>query len=563
MAVARTLRTQTEEFWRDEYEVSENDLDLVTSLILDAGKPQRLNTLISTIILRRFQREKEAVARQARAGHLYQPKGRFEVGQEVVFSGRDFAVGRIVAMRPGNNPRYGAFEVVRVAFEDESEHEFAANFDQPHPLNQPAEQLMGGTDSGMSEAEMLRRFEHYVAVKLEPALRKSPDVVYFDGAWFLHELLPEIHIGYLNLAEAMIYEANHPLAAREMLNDLDLPATGSAEAQLFALNRTLGQDARFANVSMTEDPVWYLKALMPRAAFEPPAVLKPAFRAAGGEYLGLTMLDLVEEVDDELDELDTLPQAGANGNLSFEVSFPHLYAGTMPLNTRLLRLLPASVSGRVPLTVVDTRTARRFDVWAMLSERYVVGLGEWYAAVGMCVGGQVTVIQADERLTLNLTAAPVRARRSEWIRSATAEGDTLVLQMQRATVEVRCDRNMLVDIPDRDVVVALLARHEAARTPLTNIIRTAFNELAKLSSRGIVHAKSIYSVANLLRRTGCVPVFAELTRQACYDPVGDGFWAYEPSLTGTVYHASDEMRERPLSRREDVLKDQVVQYLGR
>ena len=70
-------------------------------------------------------------------------------------------------------------------------------------------------------------------------------------------------------------------------------------------------------------------------------------------------------------------------------------------------------------------------------------------------------------------------------------------------------------------------------------------------------------MVNLFRRTGAVPIFAELTRSACFDPVGDGFWAYDPELKGKVYHTPEEMRERPLSSRGDLIKDQVIQYLGR
>jgi hypothetical protein len=61
-----------------------------------------------------------------------------------------------------------------------------------------------------------------------------------------------------------------------------------------------------------------------------------------------------------------------------------------------------------------------------------------------------------------------------------------------------------------------------------------------------------------------VPVFAELTRQACFDPIDQpGMWAYDHSLEGTVYRTPDEMRERPMSQRDNVVRDQAVPYTGR
>jgi len=562
MAAVRKLKTQTEAFWRDEYQISDSDLDLIAGVILEAGKPQRLDTLVATVIMRRYQREKEAMTRQAKSGQLYQPKGTYQIGQEVIFSALGYAVGRVTDVRQGHNPKYGEFQVIRVLFENELEREYAAAFDHPHPLNRPLEELLGSADPAVSESEMVRLFEHYVARRLEPALESNSEFVYFDGVWFLRELLPEIHVGHLNLAEAMIYEAGHPLVAREMLGELDLPAASSSEAQLFALNHALGKDERFDNVSLSDEPVWYLRALEPAAVAKRPDVLKPAFRAAGGEYLGITLLDFVEEVGDELDDVESLTLRQPEG-IQFEVNFPHLYAGTMPATQRFLRLLPPTSSHHLSLTMVDDKTGQRYEVWAVPDERYICGLSNWYTAVGMCVGGQVSVSPAGAPLTFSISAQPIRSKKTEWVRSASVSDEGLALQMQRSAIGVKCDRNTFVDVPDREAIARLMAQTERAQLSLTSLIRTAFEELAKLSSRGIVHAKSIYSAVNLMRRSGTVPIFAELTRHACYDPVGDGSWAYDPSLAGQLYRTPDEMRERPFSKRQDLIRDQVVQYLGR
>ena len=564
MAAVRKLQTQTEAFWRDEYQPSDKDLDFVAELILEAGKPQRLGALAAAIILRRYQLEKEAVARQTKNIRLYQPKGLYEPGEELTFSALDYKIGRVVAVRPGHNPRYGPFSVIRVAFADGSpEREFVAGFDQPHPLNRPIEELLGGSEE-VDEASLVRAFEHYVARRLEQALAANASFVRFDDAWFLRELMPDVHVGYLNLAEAMIYEAGHPLPTREILGGLELPTTSSTEAQLFALNCALSADGRFDNVGTAENPVWYLRALEPEAVFRQPEVLKPAFRAFGGEYVGITMLDLIEQIGDELDDVETAtPQDLATTGVHFEVNFPHLYAGTMPATRRFLRLLPGEERSRLPITFVDSGSGQRFQVWVIPEGRYVCGLGDWYASVQMVVGGQVSVTPTDEPLTFTISARLTRNRRGEWVRSASVVNDTLALQMQRAVIGVRCDPNMLLDVPDREEIARLMARTEAAQLPLEALVRRAFEELSKLSGRGVVHAKSLYSVANLLRRTGAVPIFAELTRRACYDPVGDGFWAYNAALQSAVYHTPDEMRERPLSSRGDLIKDQVVPYLGK
>ncbi|MFP3895853.1 MAG: hypothetical protein ACLFV5_03295 [Anaerolineales bacterium] len=557
----RKLKTQQETFWRDEYQVSEEDLDLVTGLILDEGTPQPLSVLTSTIILRRFRQEQQEVSRQAEQGMIYRPVDEYQVGDELVFSALDFVVGEVVGIREGDNPRYESFDVIRVDLGEE-EREFASGFDHAHPLNRPVEELVSRTDEEMDEADLLRLFEHYVASKLEPTLEEDEDFIRFGDAWFLSALLPEIHVGHLNLAEAVIYEAGESVKAEEMVEDLELES-GSLEAQVFALNRALEQDERFDDVSMDDSPAWYLRALEPEAIYERPQVHEVGYRAEGGEHIGLTMLDMVEEIGDELDSVETVILDKVS-DIHFEVIFPHLQAGTMPATRQFMRHLPSDTTRHhSPITFIDRDTGEPMKVWVVPEEGYVCGLEDWYAQVGMCVGGRVTVKALEDPLTFEITVEPERGGSSNWVRSASVENGRLVLQMQRANIAVDCDPNMMVDIPDPQEIVQFMESTAEDDPSLGSLIRTAIRELVKLSSRGVVHAKAIYSVVNLLRRTGAVPIFSELTRNACFDPVREGFWAYDTELEGEIYSDPEEMRERSLSEREDVLRDQVVQYLGR
>ncbi|MEA3406563.1 MAG: hypothetical protein U9R48_00600 [Chloroflexota bacterium] len=556
----RKLKTQQEAFWRDEYQVSEEDLDLITGLILDEGTPQSLDVLTSAVILHHFHQEQEEVLRQAEKGVIYRPADEYRVGDELVFSALDFAVGEVVGVREGDNPRYEPFNVVRVDFGGE-EREFASGFGHVHPLNRPVEELISGTGEEMDEAELLRLFEHYVACALEPALEENKDFMRFGDSWFLSALLPEIHVGHLNLAEAIIYEAGEPVRAEEMVEDLELEG-GSVDAQIFALNRALGEDERFDDVSLDDAPAWYLRALEPEAIYERPRVHEVGYGAEGGEYVGLTMLDMIEEIGDELDDVETIILEEVS-DIHFEVVFPHLQAGTMPATRQFMRHLPSDTGHHFSVTFVDGSTKEHMKVWVVPEEGYVCGLGDWYAQMGMCVGGRVTVSALEDPLTFKISVTPQRGRGSNWVRSVSVDNERLVLQMQRANIAVDCDPNMMVNIPNPQEIVRLMERTAESDPPLGSLVRTAIRELVKLSSRGVVHAKAIYSVVNLLRRTGAVPIFSELTRNACFDPVGEGFWAYDSELEGEVYSDPEEMRERPLSKQEDVLRDQVVQYLGR
>ena len=248
----------------------------------------------------------------------------------------DFNSGRVQSVRPGYNPKYGDFSVIHVDFEaSAAESEYVSDFPYTHPLNRPLEELFGKSDDTLSEADLVKAVGKFVIPKLENALAKHDDFVTFDGMWFLHELLPDMHVGFLNLAEALIDQGHHPLAAREILADLDLHISAPIEAQLFALNLAIGRDERFDNVSLNEDPVWFLRALEPQAAFKRPALLTPAFTTTGGEFIGSTLLEFVEQVGDELDSIADI--APSSGDIRIEMTFPHLYSGTLPASDKLLQ----------------------------------------------------------------------------------------------------------------------------------------------------------------------------------------------------------------------------------
>jgi len=58
-------------------------------------------------------------------------------------------------------------------------------------------------------------------------------------------------------------------------------------------------------------------------------------------------------------------------------------------------------------------------------------------------------------------------------------------------------------------------------------------ELTKLSPQGTVHAKTIYSAVNLLKRVPPGPVFALLSSEPCFVLMGGGFWTFDESRLGS------------------------------
>lgn len=562
MARRRRMRTQETEFWHEEYEVSEADLDHLAGIILDSGRPRPLEDLVSSLMVRHIQREKDRAAEQVTDGDIYRPMDTHEVGQALVFTELDFAQGTVTDVRQGHNPTYESFDVIRVSIQDiDEEREFASSFEYDHLLNRSVEELIGGAEESLTEAEIIEANAPAVADKVAAALEAREDWVRFNGTWFLEALLPEVNVGHLNLAEAVIYEAGRPVPAEEMLHVIELDQVGSREATLFALNHALGQDERFDNVARAERQIWYLRALMPAEVFERPTVSRTPFAATGDEQIGLTMLDIVEELGDELDSLKGA-RIRETEPIGFQLNFPHLYAGTMPATRELLSLFDYAPGRHFGVKLIGEGSGRSYDGWVVPEEGYVAGLADWYQETELVVGAIVTVAPGDEPMSLVLSAATRRGGRNEWLRRASVQDGALAIQLQPATIRVRHDPDTLVDVSEPETVARLMWQSQQTSLGLGSVVRTVLLELAKLSPQGSAHCKTIYSAVNMYRRSGAVPVFAILTRNACFDPVGLGEWAYDASLEGEVYRTPEEMRERPLSKRSDLFRDQVVRYAG-
>ncbi|MCI0396773.1 MAG: hypothetical protein L0322_17780, partial [Chloroflexi bacterium] len=62
---------------------------------------------------------------------------------------------------------------------------------------------------------------------------------------------------------------------------------------------------------------------------------------------------------------------------------------------------------------------------------------------------------------------------------------------------------------------------------LASLLVEIFPQLAALNPQRTVHAKTLYSAVNMLRRVPPGPLFAELVKHQAFHPVGDHYWQYE------------------------------------
>ncbi len=564
VAVRRTAQTQTEAYWRRDFKVRPEDIEAVYDRILEDGQPRTLDELAREVMERHCRREAEA--REPGEAVPYRPREHYSVGQQLYFPHLGYLSGQVVGVRPGQNPRYGDFTVISVAIEgQEGVREFAADFAPPHILNE-YEEATGPQDGQLSPEELYERYGDAVRNALREALEQNSEFVSQDEQWFLRGLLPEVHVGYLNLAEAVIDVAGHPLSAEEILQQLDLAPEARPQARVFALNLALEGDDRFDNVGTPGQPRWFLYNLEPQAVAARPEVLYVQSPARGGEWLHRESLEIAQEIGDELDELpgEQVPVfSPETGRASVVLNFPHRQAGTFPLTREMLALFPSGEYTRIPIHIVDSRTDSRWMGWVLPEERYGWGLGEWYRREEIPAGATVDFLMTRDPYTVAVQC-DVRSRRSEWVRVPHVENARLTFEIRKRAYTCRYDRNLLLGEPlEPERLDEVRRQYRRENQSLFQVLLRVFPELAKLGSQGLVHAKALYAAVNVVWRSGAVPIFAELARHACFDPVGDGNWVFDESLTDVVYSTPEEMEARPRSRRVDLIRDRVLCYGSR
>lgn len=561
VAVRRKAQTQTEAYWRRDFKIRPEDLEAVYDTLLEEGRPKSLDELAREVIARHCRRE--ALALEPEEVVAYKPKEHYSVGQRLYFPSLAYATGRVVGMRPGQNPRYGPFTVVEVQLEgEEKTREFATDLAIPHRLNDLAEEAAASEDL-LTPEQLCERYGEPVRRALAEALAGNTEFVLHGGLWFLRGLLPEVHVGHLNLAEAVVDVAGRPLMAQEILQQVELGGESKPEARVFALTLALEGDGRFDNVGTAENPRWFLYNLEPPAVAAKPERLQANSLTTGDELLHRESLEIVRELQDELDELPDRQTAHAlpeSGRASFVLNYPHRQEGTFPLTREVLALFPSEEYTRIPIRIVDGRTNSPWPGWVLPAERYGWGLAEWYRREEIPAGATVDFLLTRDPYTV-VVQCDQRSRRSEWVRAPKAENQRLTFEIRKRAYTCRFDRNLLLGDPtDAGRVDQLRRQYQSAGRSLLEVILAVFPELAKLGSQGTVSVKALYAAVNVLWRTGAVPICAELARQACFDPVGGGNWVFEEELLGQVYKTAEEMETRPLSRRVDLIRDRVLRY---
>ena len=514
----------TLEYWSAGFTITDSDIEQINNHFLEVERPQTVEDIARVVIAHRVAAERERVRQVLIDRTVYEPKETFQVGDELVFPALRFAHGAVQSVREGYDPRYGRFDVIAVEI-NSGTREFASNLPGDHPLNlEDAAPFDPMPDVVLDD--LYERYQGVVAARIGEGLRSRDEFISLGDEWFVEGLMAEVNVGHLHLAEAVLeMSGGGPLSPEEIIVHLDMDPGLDSEVRLFSLNYALLEDERFDEVGPPGEIAWYLRRMEPRGVQVVPERLRYTPLEYDRSLLSPQLLLLERELDDEWSELE--PEQETQPTI-LSLTYPHRWAGTLPLSARTRPLFPTGISLRQRVVMVDEHSGDEYSAWVVRENRYIFGLKEWYATNKLPVGGFVT-LKPGPKPGVVLMDYDRRRPKREWVRLATVVDNQLEFELEKRSVSSGYDDLLIVGTDYVTALEALARRMEADKRSIISLAINIFPKLAKLNPQETVHSKTLYSAINMVRRVPPGPLFAELLDHPAFKPVGDHYWQYNSS----------------------------------
>ena len=514
-----------ETYWED-LSITPEDIEALYNHLLETETPLTPDELAAALVAYRLEEEQRKLERQRGGGvTVYLPKEHYEVGQRLVFPALDWAEGEVVTVREAHNPALPPFKVIRVRFEDGREREFASGLED-HILNEPPK--LRTDDPLLNPESVLATYGTALAQKIDEALAENEEFVRIAGKWFPRALLLDVHVGFLNLAEAVLdMHGGGPLPTAEIIKQIDFPADNPKLAE-FSLDYALQESDQFDEVGPAGQVLWFLRNMEPQWVQETPPYLRYRPLDYDRDALTSEMLALEAALGDELSPAS--PQHRAGGPVELTLIYPHWRAGTLPLSAKTSHLFPTAYQApRVRFTWVDAQSGEEFPGWVVRPGKYVYGLDAWYRKKELIPGSLVTLKPGDAPGRVFIQAHTHRPQR-DWVRSVLVGSDAQpVFAMLKQIVSAEFDERMVIAVPDPEALDEVWEQIARSRTPLENLVVSMLRELAKLTPQGHVHAAGLYAAVNTVRRCPPGPIFALLATRPWFVHVGDLYFRLDES----------------------------------
>ena len=510
-------------YWED-FSVRQKDIEYIYNLLLEKEIPLSSNELIRSLISYRITLEKDNSQKKLQENNnFYLPKNEFKVGNKLVFPNNDMKLGEVQSIREGFNPDFENMFVLNVQFESGEKRSFASNISD-HPLNHILD--ISEDNPNYDPDNIFETHHQNLTNAIETALRKNDDLVKIAGNWFPRSLLLDVHVGHLNLAEAILEEAGGgPIGTTALMVQSDLNSHEEKKLLEFSFDLALQEDNRFDEVGPSGETLWYLHAMEPDSVKNVPIFLKYSEISIDSSSLKEYLEIFEDNIYDELESWDS--EGNENNRIIISLSFPHWRSGTLPLSNTIKKMFPTAYEApRVKFTFLDENEKNTFPGWVVREHKYIFGLKNWYEKNDLMPGSLVIVEKGNNPGEINVSYEKSRQNK-EWVKTVLIGSDqAVVFAMLKQPITANFNERMAIAVSDTQSLDEIWEKKVYLKEPMQKTITRIMRELAKLNTQGQVHAHELYAAVNVVRRCPPSMVVHQLLSTLTIEHLGDLYFKF-------------------------------------
>ncbi|GAB4405981.1 MAG: hypothetical protein Kow00123_18460 [Anaerolineales bacterium] len=261
-------KTLSEAYWREEFDITQDDLRRLAEFIREAGQAQDLTTLARRVVRGRlrFGPDMSAAVLPGVAGgepvRLWDPAGEWKVGDRVIVARRigatdrfEALVGEIVSVTAGQAIMQLDGATERVTYERESQDtEKAKRWREK--VREVAAQMRGASDTEDRVDGVLLEHGERIFARLLQALQSDDRFLALDGRWFVRDLTAKLTADQVRALAAALAQRGEPVATADLVPLVPPPLPEGDAGRFSVYDALLARPGRFANVGTATRPMW-------------------------------------------------------------------------------------------------------------------------------------------------------------------------------------------------------------------------------------------------------------------------------------------------------------------
>ncbi|MBN1314429.1 MAG: hypothetical protein JXA42_03140, partial [Anaerolineales bacterium] len=397
-----------ENYWREQFKITKDDIEMIFSLLMQVNSPRNIDILIYHLILFRCGLTPkdhpflDMIANLPIEVDIYQPLNDYFLGQEIFFANLDCEkffgpylkcswwkkdeplcnrIGIVIKKLPKEKVAGSLYmqKAIFVRFTQcTREKGFTCDLDTHDPFIHTIKITKKLNAVQGLAISIIQKYGRFIKEKLVHFLKNDKRFTYFDNEWFLVNLVSSEFESMIIQASDQWERVPTPFDALDVL-DTELVEKTKNSKSVFDVNKAIEKTGKYREVTGRDKVYWVSKkTIWPPPPGKPKQLSIPPVRSEIKVGTRELNTDLQQIWDSEKDEFyETAEVYNKVSLVEVAISASHRYHGTLPLTSRTRGIFsPGDKDACV--TFIDARGGDLISGGFSPKDKYAWGLTEWY-----------------------------------------------------------------------------------------------------------------------------------------------------------------------------------------